>query len=535
MNHLDERKQTLKHLESTQYDILILGGGATGSGTALDASLRGYKVALLEKGDFSQGTSSRSTKLIHGGVRYLAQFHFKLIYEALSERKRLLINAPHLVKPLPFVLPTYVWWEKPFYSIGLTMYDILAGKSIVPGHERISKATALDYFASLKKENLKGGISYYDAQFNDARLNVTTIRAAKENGADIVSRIEVTSFLKDNNGKIIGVTAKDSLTKKVVSIKAKVVANTTGVWIDSLRKLDDPKAENVLAPSQGIHLVFDKEKLPCRTAMIIPKTADGRVVFVIPWEGKVLLGTTDTPIQKIEDEPLPLQSEVEFLLQTGNDYLDTKLTKDDIESVFSGLRPLISTGDKKDTKSISREEAILVSDSGLVTMSGGKWSTFRKMAEDLTDKLISVGNLPSKMNCVTASFAFPGADGYSKHLVAKIQTMYDLPYETAVRLVDSYGGEVPLILGKKPKEIKKGTGYFAEEIKHFVKKEFALSVSDVLSRRWRVVFLDLKLAESLAVPVSNVLGKELGWKETEKKSSLNELLKHIKDLKKTIS
>ncbi|TGM54400.1 glycerol-3-phosphate dehydrogenase/oxidase [Leptospira biflexa] len=535
MNHLDERKQTLKQLESTQYDILILGGGATGSGTALDASLRGYKVALLEKADFSQGTSSRSTKLIHGGVRYLAQFHFKLIYEALSERKRLLINAPHLVKPLQFVLPTYVWWEKPFYSIGLTMYDLLAGKSIVPGHERISKATALDYFASLKKQKLKGGISYYDAQFNDARLNVTTVRAAKENGADVVSRIEVTNFLKDANGKIIGVTAKDAITKKVVSIKAKVVANTTGVWIDSLRKLDDPKAENVLAPSQGIHLVFDKEKLPCRTAMIIPKTADGRVVFVIPWEGKVLLGTTDTPIQKIDDEPLPLQSEVEFLLKTGNEYLDTKLTKADIESVFSGLRPLISTGDKKDTKSISREEAILVSDSGLVTMSGGKWSTFRKMAEDLTDKLISVGNLTSKMKCFTASFAFPGADGYSKHLVAKIQTMYDLPYETAVRLSDAYGGEVPLILGKKPKEIKKGSGYFAEEIKHFVKKEFALSLSDVMARRWRILFLDLNLAEALAMQTNNILAKELGWKETEKKSSLNELLKHIKDLKKTIA
>ncbi|MBM9589519.1 glycerol-3-phosphate dehydrogenase/oxidase [Leptospira sp. 201903075] len=535
MNHLDERKQTLKQLEATDYDVLVLGGGASGSGTALDAALRGYKVALLEKQDFSSGTSSRSTKLIHGGVRYLAQFHFKLIYEALSERKRLLQNAPHLVKPLQFVLPTYVWWEKPFFSIGLTMYDLLAGKSIVPGHERISKDTALDYFASLKKKNLKGGIAYYDAQFNDARLNVTAVRAAKENGADVLSRMEVISFLKDSKGKIIGVTAKDLITKKKINIKAKVVANTTGVWIDSLRKLDDPKAEPVLAPSQGIHLVFDKEKLPCRTAMIIPKTPDGRVVFVIPWEGKVLLGTTDTAIQKIDEEPLPLASEVEFLLKTGNEYLDTKLTKNDIESVFSGLRPLISTGGKKDTKSISREEAILVSDSGLVTMSGGKWSTFRKMAEDLTDKLISVGKLSSKMKCVTASFAFPGADGYSKHLVAKIQTMYDLSYETAVRLVDAYGGEVSFILGKKPKELKKGSGYFLEEIKHFVKKEFALSVSDVLSRRLRVVFLDLKLAESLAVPVANALAKELGWKETEKKASLNELLGHIKDLKKTIA
>ncbi|MDF3821857.1 glycerol-3-phosphate dehydrogenase/oxidase [Leptospira sp. 96542] len=533
MTFVEERKQSLKKLEDTIYDVLVLGGGATGSGTALDASLRGYKVALIDRADFSAGTSSRSTKLIHGGVRYLAQFHFKLIYEALSERKRLLQNAPHLVKPLQFVLPTYVWWEKPFFSIGLTMYDLLAGKTVVPGHERISKSVALDYFASLKKENLRGGIAYYDAQFNDSRLNISAVRAAKENGADVISRLEVLSFIKEN-GKIVGAVAKDLLTKKKITIRAKVVANTTGVWIDSLRKLDDPTAENVLAPSQGIHLVFDKKKLPCRTAMIIPKTADGRVVFVIPWEGKVLLGTTDTAIPKISEEPLPLASEVDFLLQTGNDYLDVNLKKEDIESVFSGLRPLISTGDKKDTKSISREEAILVSDSGLVTMSGGKWSTFRKMAEDLTDKLIEVGKLPRKKNCQTQSFAFPGTDGYSKHLYSKIQTMYDLNYDTAVRLADAYGGEVQFILGKNPKEIKKGTGYFVEEVKHFVKKEFAISVSDVIARRFRILFLDLNVASSLATPVANILAKELGWKETEKKASLGELTDLVASLRKTI-
>lgn len=534
MTQKDERKQIQKKLESTTYDILILGGGATGAGTALDASLRGYKVALLEKQDFSSGTSSRSTKLIHGGVRYLAQFHFKLIYEALSERKRLLLNAPHLVKPLQFVLPTYKWWEKPFFSIGLTMYDLLAGRSLVPGHERISKSVALDYFASLKSKDLKGGIAYYDAQFNDSRLNVSCVRSAKENGADVVSRIEVISFLKENN-KITGVIAKDLITKKQFQIKARVVANTTGVWIDQIRLLDDPNTYSVLSPSQGIHLVFDKKKLPCRTAMIIPKTKDGRVVFVIPWEGKVLLGTTDTAIQKISEEPLPLKDEVEFLLQTGNENLDVTLTKEDVESVFSGLRPLISPSGNKDTKSISREEAILVSDSKLVTMSGGKWSTFRKMAEDLTDKLIEVGNLTPKKNCETATFAYPGADGYSQHLPSKLQTLYNISFEVASRLSDSYGGEAPNILGKSPKEIKKGSGYFVEEIKHFVKKEFAMSATDVLARRWRILFLNLNLAESLITPVNNALAKELGWNAQEKTASAKEIQNLIKSLRGTIS
>jgi glycerol-3-phosphate dehydrogenase len=529
-----ERANALKSLSETQFDILILGGGATGAGTALDAALRGYKVALLDKKDFSSGTSSRSTKLIHGGVRYLAQLHFKLIHEALTERKRLLKNAPHLVKPLPFVMPTYKWYEKPYFSIGLTLYDLLAGTSSVPGHERISKSQAVDYFPSIKKAGLKGGIKYYDAQFNDARLNVATIRGAKEAGATILSRVEVTGFIKEKS-EIVGVEATDLLTKKKITIRAKVVANTTGVWIDAIRKLDDKNATPVLSPSQGIHLVFSKEKIPCQTAMIIPKTADGRVVFIIPWEGKVIMGTTDTPVKSISDEPLPLGDEVEFLLRTGNDYLDAKLTKTDIESVFSGLRPLISLEGNKNTKAISREEAILVSDSGLVTMSGGKWSTYRKMGEDLTNRLIDESGLEARGECMTYNFAFPGTLGYTKDLYRKLQSVYNFDESTAVRLADTFGGETEVILGKKPKEIKKGTGYYEEEIHHFVTHEFALSVSDVLARRWRVLFLDLELAKKLAEPVAKVLMKQLKWTETQKKSSLKEFTDLIGSLEKSIA
>ncbi|MCZ8155080.1 MAG: glycerol-3-phosphate dehydrogenase/oxidase [Leptospira sp.] len=528
-----ERANTIKSLSETNYDILILGGGATGAGTALDASLRGYKVALLDKADISSGTSSRSTKLIHGGVRYLAQFHFKLIHEALTERKRLLKNAPHLVKPLPFLMPTYKWYEKPYFSIGLTMYDLLAGTSTVPGHERVSKQIALDLFPSVKKEKLKGGIKYYDAQFNDSRLNIATVRGAKEAGATILTRSKVIGFIKEG-GRIVGVEALDLTTKKPFNVRAKVVANTTGVWIDEIRKLDDKNATSVLSPSQGIHLVFSKEKIPCKTAMIIPKTADGRVVFIIPWEGKVLMGTTDTPVQSIDDEPLPLGNEVDFLLKTGNDYLDAKLTKDDIESVFSGLRPLISLEGNKNTKAISREEAILVSDSGLVTMSGGKWSTYRKMGEDLTNRLIEESNLPDRSECMTYNYAFPGALGYTKDLFRKLQSVYGFTDSTALRLADTFGGEAETILGKKPKEIKKGTGYFEEEVIHFVKKEFALSVCDVLARRFRTLFQDLDLASSLAEPVSKILAKELGWTETQKKASLKEFTTLVKSLKDSI-
>jgi glycerol-3-phosphate dehydrogenase len=529
-----ERSNTLKALSESNYDILILGGGATGAGTALDAALRGYKVALIDKNDFSSGTSSRSTKLIHGGVRYLAQFHFKLIHEALMERKRLLKNAPHLVKPLAFVMPTYKWYEKTYYSLGLTLYDLLAGTSTVPGHERISKSEALDLFPSLKQSGLKGGIKYYDAQFNDSRLNIATIRGAKEASADILSRAQVTGFLKESD-RIVGVEAMDLLSKKKFSIRAKVVANTTGVWIDGIRKLDDSNATPVLSPSQGIHLVFSKEKIPCKTAMIIPKTEDGRVVFIIPWEGKVLLGTTDTSVKSIDEEPLPLRDEVDFLLKTGNDYLDAKLTKSDIESVFSGLRPLISLEGNKNTKAISREEAILVSDSGLVTMSGGKWSTYRKMGEDLTNRLIEEGDLASKGECMTYNFSFPGTLGYTQDLYRKLTSLYGLAESVAIRLANTLGGETELVLGKKPKEIKKGSGYFEEEIIHFVKKEFALSVSDILARRWRVLFLDLKLASSLAEPVAKILAKELSWTETQKKASLKEFNDLILSLDKTIA
>ncbi|TGJ99166.1 glycerol-3-phosphate dehydrogenase/oxidase [Leptospira semungkisensis] len=527
-----DRKSRFQKLTEENFDILILGGGATGAGAALDASLRGLKVALLEKSDFASGTSSRSTKLIHGGVRYLAQFHFKLIHEALTERQRLLENAPHLVKPLPFILPTYKLYEKPYYSIGMTMYDILAWRGKLPAHKRVSKEEVLKDFPALQSEGLTGGILYYDSQFNDARLNVNLARAAAKEGAHILSRTELLSFQK-KDGKIVGGKIKDLLTGETGIVKAKVIVNTTGPWVDDIRLKDDPRTYRVLSPSQGIHLVFKKETIPCNTALIIPKTKDGRVVFLIPWEDHVVLGTTDTPIHEVTEDPMPLESEVDFLLQTGSDYLAKPLQKKDILSVFAGIRPLISPEGNQDTKNISREEVILVSPSGLVTMGGGKWSTYRKMAEDLIDRVLVEGGLENYGGSRTATHVFPGKVGYSENLYQEIQKMYKVGEEGAKRLQNYYGGEVFVVLGKSPTPLIKGVDYFKEEVEWFLKEEFALSVTDVLARRFRVQFVDLKLAAKLAGPISTILAKGLGWKESERKEKEAEALSLIDSLKTT--
>jgi glycerol-3-phosphate dehydrogenase len=525
------RKKQIDRLAKVEFDCLIVGGGATGSGTALDASLRGLNVALIEKNDFAAGTSSKATKLIHGGVRYLAQFHFGLIREALQERKRLIQNVPHLVKPLKFLLPTYKPWEKSYYSIGLTLYDILAGDSGLPNHKRVSKEEAIQNFSSINQKDLTGGIEYYDAGFNDSRLNVLLARTAEQEGACVVNQVELVSIQKNPQGKVNGVVVRDRLTGKEMKVKTKILVNTTGVFIDEVRKLDDPESVPVLYPSQGIHLVFSKEKIPCNQAMIIPKTSDGRVVFLIPWENHVIMGTTDTGIKEISIDPMPLKEEIDFLLKTGNDYLQTKVQKEDILSVFAGLRPLISPTGYGSTKSVSREEVILVSESDMITMSGGKWSTYRHMAEDLTDKIIQIGKFSPARACQTYNYSYIGKEGYSENMFTKIAQTYKVSEDSAKRLKNSYGGEVYEILGDSPKELLKGTAYFIEEVIHFIHKEFALSILDVLSRRFRILFVNLELAEKMIKPISKVMSKELKWdkkKITQEEKAALELIHNLK-------
>lgn len=529
MSNTISRKLHLERLEKIHFDCLIVGGGATGAGAAHDAALRGLNVALIEKSDFSAGTSSRSTKLIHGGVRYLAQFHFKLIREALLERKRLLTNAPHLVKPLKFVMPCYKFYEKPYYAIGLTLYDFLAGDSGLPGHKMVSAEEVIKDLPSVKKEDLTGGITYYDAQFNDARMNVLLARSAAVEGACVVNKIELVG-LKKENGKIVGAEVRDVLTGKEFSVRTKLVVNTTGVHVDDVRKMDDPSAKPVLKPSQGIHLVYPKEKLPCKSALIIPKTSDGRVVFMIPWGEVVVVGTTDTEIQSISDEPMPFKSEVEFLLKTAQDYLDAPLRLEDASSIFAGLRPLISPEGESNTKNISREEMILVSSSGLITMGGGKWSTYRKMAEDLVDRMIQEGKLTPHSSCSTYNYGFIGKANYSENLYLKISQTFNLSTESSKRLRNYYGGEVFEILGKEPKELIKESGYFQEEIVHAIQKEFALSILDILGRRLRLMFYDLELARKMVAPVSKIMAKELKWTAPEKSKQEKEAYQVIDSL-----
>ncbi|MCB1178477.1 MAG: FAD-dependent oxidoreductase [Leptospiraceae bacterium] len=526
------RKLHIERLKKVHFDCLIIGGGATGTGTALDAALRGLNIALIEKNDFSSGTSSRSTKLIHGGVRYLAQFHFKLIREALLERKRLLTNAPHLVKPLKFILPCYKFIEKPYYSIGLTLYDFLAGDSGLPSHKVIDKSEVIREIPSINQNNLTGGITYYDSQFNDSRLNVLLARSAAKEGACVVNKIELISILKEKN-KIIGAILKDNISGEEFQVKTKLIVNTAGVFIDEIRKMDDPEITPILSPSQGIHLVFHKEKVPCKSAMIIPKTPDGRVVFMIPWEDFTIIGTTDTPIQNISEEPIPLNDEIDFLLNISGDYLGINLQKKDITSVFAGLRPLISPDGSKNTKNISREEMILVSPSGLITMGGGKWSTYRKMSEDLVDKMILEGKLTPHNSCITYNYNFIGKENYSENLYLKISQNYSLNNESAKRLRNYYGGEIFDILGDKPKELLKSSGYFEEEVKHFIHNEFALTLVDVLARRFRVLFIDLELGKSLVSPISKIMAKELKWTSSIKKKREAEVLDLIKSLEGT--
>ncbi|HMV78422.1 MAG TPA: FAD-dependent oxidoreductase [Leptospiraceae bacterium] len=527
------RKHSLDRLKKTQFDCIFIGGGATGTGAALDATLRGLNTALLEKRDFSAGTSSKSTKLIHGGVRYLAQFHFKLIREALLERKRLLANAPHLVKPLKFVLPCYKLLERPYYGIGLTFYDILAGDNGLPTHRSISKTETIREFPSINPIGLTGAITYYDAQFNDARLNVLLAQSAAVEGACVTSRTEAVSFIKEN-GKITGVNVRDILSGEEFAVKTKVVINTTGVHIDEIRKMDDPSAKNVLSPSQGIHLVFKRDKILCKSAMIIPKTSDGRVVFVIPWEDCTIVGTTDTPVKTIQDEPMPLNEEVDFVLKTVQEYLGVRVEKKDVISIFAGLRPLIAPDGSQNTKNISREEMILISPSGLITMSGGKWSTYRKMAEDLVDKVVLEGKLTPDTKCNTYDYAFPGKKGYSENLYIDIAQIYSVSQDQAKRLRNYYGGLTSEILGKTPKEILPGTGLFEEEVRYFAESEFALGISDVIARRWRTAFTNLELAKKLVTPVGKILSNSLGWTQAFLKSEEKSALDWMESLEKSI-
>jgi glycerol-3-phosphate dehydrogenase len=506
------RATALAALSSNRtFDLAVIGGGATGCGVALDAAARGFSVVLLEAEDFAKGTSSRATKLVHGGVRYLAQGNVSLVREALHERATLLHNAPHLAQPLGFVMPTYKIWEAPFYGVGLKMYDALAGSRGLGDTEFLSAARTRELLPTVQMRGLSGGVKYWDGQFDDARLAVALARTAASKGAVVLNHCPVTSLVREG-GKVVGVTARDAEFGKdggtELRITAKCVVNATGVWVDDIRDMDRDagaaKKPGIVAPSQGVHLVVDRSFLPGTHALLVPKTEDGRVLFAVPWLGKTILGTTDTPRDDIVREPAPFKDEVAFILRESARYLSKAPTRPDVRSVWVGLRPLVKPGgdDGDNTKQLSREHTVLVGRSGMVTVTGGKWTTYRAMAEDVLERCFDRQLLPRRAGGVTVNLPLVGA------LATAHVSMTASPGE------HGYGSEVE-ILRKLPGADRwlwrDGEGGLSEAMVRFaVRHEMAQSVEDVLARRCRLLFLDAAEAQRQAGAVAKILAEELG-------------------------
>lgn len=506
------REESLRYLESHPkiWDVIIIGGGASGLGAAVDAASRGLRTLLLEQSDFAKGTSSRSTKLIHGGLRYLQQGNISLVTEALKERGRLCSNAPHLIHHLPFLVPQYRWWEGPFYGIGLKIYDTLAGTLGIEPSKLLTRRETLRSILTLKKEGLRGGVCYYDGQFDDARLAIALARTATTHGACLLNYMKVTSFLK-KNGIITGVRFTDIETGKHHYVEGKSVINATGIFSDHLRKVDNKKEKPILVPSQGIHLVLPKSFMPSKSAILVPHTDDGRVIFLVPWHGRVLLGTTDTAVRKPLLEPHAQKKEIKFLLKHAARYLSKTPTEEDILSVFCGMRPLVKAAHAKKTAAISRDHTILISPSGLITVTGGKWTTYRKMAQDVIDKAILVGSLPERA-CRTETLRL---HGYQEKVDPRAHFS---TYGTEAKIIRALMRTSAL----RRKKIHPKLPYYVAEVIFAVRYEMARSVEDILARRTRSLLLNARASLEAAPLVAKILARELDKKPSWIKTQIKE-------------
>jgi glycerol-3-phosphate dehydrogenase len=478
--------------ERTPWDVIMIGGGATGLGCAVDASSRGYRTLLLEQGDFAKGTSSRSTKLIHGGVRYLQQGNLKLVRGALRERGLLMKNAPHLVRALPFVIPCFAWWERFYYGAGLKMYDLLAGRFGIGRTEHLSRDQVVSRLPNIRPDELRGGVVYHDGQFDDARLAISLLQTAVKLGAVALNYCPVSAMVK-SAGRVRGVVVRDGESGKEFETYGKVIVNCTGVFTDVVRQMDEPACERMIVTSQGAHVVLDREFLAGDTALIVPKTKDGRVLFAIPWNGKTLIGTTDTPMAGPALEPRALNEEISFILEHAAMYLARAPAMADIRSTFAGLRPLVKKRDTQSTALVPRDHTILVSASGLVTITGGKWTTYRKMAEETIDTAERIGEL-GRRPARTA----------------------DLPLE-------------PSAVEVKGERLHARLPYTSNDVAVAVRQEMARTVEDVLARRTRALFLDAKASMEMAPRVATIMARELGrdeaW-EAEQVRAFTELAKN---------
>jgi glycerol-3-phosphate dehydrogenase len=505
------REQLIARLaEAQQYDIAIVGGGATGLGVALDAAARGFSVVLVESHDFAKGTSSRATKLVHGGVRYLAQGNIALVREALRERTTLLNNAPHLAQPLPFVMPSYKWWETPFYGVGLKMYDALAGKAGLGATEFLSRDETLALLPMAQPQGLKGGVKYWDGQFNDARLALALARTAATYGALLVNYCLAQDLFYEK-GKVAGLICQDTQSGQQYRIHSRCVVNAAGVWVDELRQKDGVANSGdgrrpikpMVAPSQGVHIVVDRDFLGGDAALMVPKTADGRVLFAVPWLGKVILGTTDTPRNDLAREPLPFKEELDFILEESARYLRNAPVRADVKSVWVGLRPLVKPQDDEgdNTKGLSREHTVLVSRSGLVTVTGGKWTTYRAMAEDVLARCVEKSLLEKRSNGVTLQLRLVGAGPPGMRTVSICQPPG----------LHSYGDEQAFVMSLPGADEVLCEGLTVAMVRFAARFEYAIQVEDVLARRSRLLFLDARMASLLAAQVGEILFQETGF------------------------
>lgn len=501
---------------STKWDVIIIGGGATGLGAAVDASSRGYKTLLLEQHDFSKGTSSRSTKLVHGGVRYLQQGNISLVLEALRERGLLLKNAPHIATTQSFIVPNYKWWEGFFYGIGMKMYDLLAGNLGIGSSTHLNKQETIENIPTINTNGLRGGTLYYDGQFDDSRLAVNLAQTALENGATILNYTKVTGLMSADN-KITGVEVTDAISGDRIKIKGKTVINATGIFTDDILKMEDPDRKNMIVTSQGVHVVLDKKFLPGKSALMVPKTDDGRVLFAVPWHDKVIVGTTDTPVDYHTLEPEALEEEINFILEHAGKYLTENPTRDDVRSIFAGLRPLVMPADSKDTSAISRDHTLLVSPAGLITITGGKWTTYRKMAEDTINQAIKTGDLPKK-KCVTEDLKIHGWQEETD----RTDPLY---------MYGSDSSDIKTLMKEHPdlkEKIHERLPYTKAEVVWSTRNELAVTVEDILARRNRSLLLDAKASVEAAPTVAKLMAEEQGKNSTWQTEQVEEFKKVAK-------
>jgi len=482
------------------WDTIVIGGGATGLGIALDAASRGYKTLLLEQSDFAKATSSRSTKLVHGGVRYMAQGDLFLVMEALHERGLMLKNAPHLTFNQEFVIPVFSVWDALMYTVGLKFYDLMAGRLSMGKSYFISKKETLTRLPLLKSEGLKGGVVYHDGQFDDSRMALALAKTCAERGGLVLNYFKVTGLLKNEKEKICGVSAKELLSGDVFNLRANLVINATGVFADEISRMDNPQARHTIKPSQGVHIVLDRSFLESDSAIMIPKTSDGRVLFAIPWYNEVVIGTTDTPLEKISLEPVALEKEIQFILNTAELYMVKPPKREDILCVYAGLRPLAADPDNPaSTKEVSRRHKITLSPSGLLSIVGGKWTTYRRMAEETIDKAISAGFL-GKRKCITSDL--------------NLTTLKSINSGNRLHIYGDGSAEIDEMISQNPAlgiPLDSRLPYTKAEIIWICRNEMPLKVEDVLARRTRALLLNAKVSADMAAEVAYIMAMELGF------------------------